>query len=248
MKQMTSHTPLLNPVSRSRLHDEIVGRLQSEIICGKLSAGSKLPPERVLAEGFGVNRGTLREALKKLEMLGLVEIRHGDGVYVKNHLESGSLDLLKSMINADDSHAPGLFMNLLEIRKILVPEMAAHAALNRSENDLKTIESILQSDKSILEKDLSLHHALALSSKNMAYIFILNFFNQIFRDYGNYYFNDDTNAKHSAEFHCKIYKAVKEKNAKNAKKIMYDILAYTEKQFKEGLNKKTFTENRGGET
>jgi len=71
------------PLTRSRLHEEIVTVIQKQIMSGRIAAGDKLPTERELAENFQVNRATVREALRKLENLDLVEIRHGDGLYVK---------------------------------------------------------------------------------------------------------------------------------------------------------------------
>jgi len=68
---------------------------------GTITPSSKLPPEREMAETFSVNRATVREALRKLENLDLVEIRHGDGLYVKNYLESGNFDLIKAALNLD---------------------------------------------------------------------------------------------------------------------------------------------------
>ncbi len=72
------------PIMRSRLHEEIVTIIQKQIMNGTILPGDKLPPEREMAETFHVNRTTVREALRKLENLELLEIRHGDGVYARN--------------------------------------------------------------------------------------------------------------------------------------------------------------------
>ena len=68
--------------------DEIVEQLRSLILTGQYRPGAKLPPERELARTLGVNRASLREALKKLEHLGLVRIRQGDGTRVENFMPS----------------------------------------------------------------------------------------------------------------------------------------------------------------
>ena len=70
---------MLRPVGRSRVAHEIVVQLRELILGGKFAVGDKLPPERELAEQLGVNRGSLREAIKSLELIGLVRTRQGDG-------------------------------------------------------------------------------------------------------------------------------------------------------------------------
>ena len=72
--------------------------LERAIANGEPPIGEKLPTERELAENLGVNRSTVREAVGKLESLELVEIRHGSGVFVRDYLESGSLDLLRGLL------------------------------------------------------------------------------------------------------------------------------------------------------
>ncbi len=219
----------LDPVTKSRLHEEIVTQIQKKIISGEFAIGEKLPPERDIALRLQVNRATLREALKKLELLGLVEIRHGDGIYVQNYLESGNLELLRAIIYMEDIISIDLLKNILYIRKILVPEMAWLAAQYRSEEELRELEAAVHdSDETLLERDLKVHHILARASKNMLYIFILNFFNQLFRDYGYLYFSTPENRKRSERFHHEIYDAVLNKQDDRAKKIMKDVLLYTE--------------------
>jgi len=221
----------INPIKKHKLHDEIVGQIQKNIIEGTIKPEEKLPPERILAERFQVNRSTVREALKKLEMLNLIKIKHGDGIYVKNYFESGNLEVLKNIIQAGNKIHGEYFENLLAIRKILVPEMAFIAAQKRSNEDIKSIQETMENEnQTIAEKDLKIHHKIAIASKNIFYIFILNFFNDIFRDYGYLYFDNETNANKTREFHQTILEAIINQNAQSAKKIMLDILVYSEEQ------------------
>ena len=218
----------LHPVSRSRLHEEIVSQIQKKIISGELKAAEKLPPERELAQELGVNRATLREALKKLEMLGLVEIRHGDGVYVKDFLESESLEVLKGMMYRDDGVDPEIIDSLLSIRSVLLPEVAAFAAEKRNDAHLKKLKEIVEAGNAVavLESDLAVHHIIARASGNYLVIFILNFFNKLFREYGKFYFDDPENEKRSRKFHRDMYEAIAKRDAHKARKIMKDVLEY----------------------
>lgn len=229
---MKNKHAMLDPVVKSRLHEEIVRQIQRKIVRGEFAIGEKLPSERDLAESLQVNRATLREALKKLELLGLVEIRHGDGIYVQNYLESGNLELFKDLMVMNGELDYGILMNILEIRRLLIPEMAARAAENRGDEELRQLsnEALCESDDGVLERDLGVHHAIARASGNMLYIFILNFFNQLFRDYGYLYFSDPENRKRSMRFHRDIFGAIDKRQPEKAKKIMRDVLVYTEKQ------------------
>lgn len=233
---MIARKMIARPLSRSRLHEEIVTIIQKQIMDGTFSAGNKLPTERELAENFNVNRATVREALRKLENLDLVEIRHGDGLYVKNYLESGNLDLIKAALNINGSGE--VLFNILEARRYIVPQIAYLAAQKRTTSDLEELKkAVFESDLRIMEKDIRVHQLLARSTHNLLCTIGLNFFNQIFRDYGHLYFDDEKNAERSAEFHRDIYKAVKEQKPENAYQIMRDIMIYAEEAVKASLDK-----------
>ncbi len=229
---MTTPAKLINKLTRSRLHEEIVTMIQHKIIRGDIRPGDKLPTERVLAETLDVNRSTVREALRKLETQELVEIRHGDGVYARDYRDSGNLDLIKTMIYMDNRLDEKVLMDLLLFRRIFVPEMAAVAARNRTEEDIRAIEEIIFNtpEITILERDLRLHHAIARASRNIIYTIVLNFFNKMFRDFGYLYFDNPDNCQHSEKFHRDIYEAIKGGNNRKAHKIMVEVLKYAEDQ------------------
>lgn len=229
---MTVAAKRLDPVTRSRLHEEIVSQMIGRIVEGRFRPGERLPAEREIAANLRVNRATLREALKKLEVMGLVEIRHGDGIYVKNYLESGNLELFKAIVYLDEVFDREILTDTLAIRRLLVPEMAAKAAENRTEEQLRELESIAlaEGDDDMLERDLAVHHLIARASGNLLYIFILNFFNQLFRDHGYLYFSDPENRRRSARFHRDIHAAIVARQAERSRKIMADVLDYTEEK------------------
>jgi len=231
---MPAKTVIAQPLSRSRLHEEIASIIQKQIMNGTIAPGAKLPPERDLAETFNVNRATVREALRKLENLELLEIRHGDGVYVKNYLESGNLDLIKAAIRMDESF--GVLLNVHEVRRFAVPEMAYLAALRRTPEDLADLEhAVFTSDASMMERDIKVHQLIARATHNLLCTIFLNFFNQIFRDYGYLYFDHEKNVARSRTFHREIYEAIKNRRPEDARRIMRDVLNYAEEAVKESL-------------
>jgi len=72
----------LEPVRRTKVYEEVADRIRRLIAEGRLKAGDRLPPERELAERFGVSRTSVRDAIRALEMIGLLEPRQGDGTVV----------------------------------------------------------------------------------------------------------------------------------------------------------------------
>src|ERR1041385_8206245 len=120
---------MLKPVEKQRVAEEIAEQLRSLILNGQYPPGSKLPPERELSKRLRVNRASLREALKKLEHLGLVRIRHGDGTRVQNFMETRGSELGQPLLPlATSKGKPELIRDLLEFRRIMGRELARLAA------------------------------------------------------------------------------------------------------------------------
>lgn len=227
----------LDPIAKNRLHEEIVRQIQRKILSGDLPEGDKLPPERELAASLQVNRATVREALKKLEILGLIEIRHGDGIYIKNYLESGNLELFKAIVSMDPGSNIEVLRSLLEIRRILVPVMAGRAAALRSEAQVRELDSLTaDAAMTLLERDLAIHHVIARASGNILYIFILNFFNQLFEDWGYLYFDDPAGVERSQRFHADIVAAIGARDSTRAIRVTEEVLHFTEAVIFQRLN------------
>src|SRR5262249_58402672 len=97
---------MLKPVEKQRVAEEIAEQLRSLILNGQYPPGSKLPPERELSKRLRVNRAPPRAALKKLEHLGLVRIRHGDGTPAQNFIETRRLPPLPPPLPPPPRHPP----------------------------------------------------------------------------------------------------------------------------------------------
>jgi GntR family transcriptional repressor for pyruvate dehydrogenase complex len=231
---MSLNTAFAQPITRFRLHEEIVAIIQKQIMNGTILPGTKLPPEREMSETFNVNRTTLREALHKLETLELLEIRHGDGVYAKHFLESGNLDLIKTAVSMDGNNET--FLNVMEARLTIVPEIAALAAQRRTAAELAEIKLVIdRDDLPIAERDINIHHMIVRATHNLVYTIMLNFFNQLHRDVGQLYFNNKRNIERSRKFHSEIYEAIKDRKPETARRIMQDVLLYAEQAVKGNL-------------
>ncbi len=233
---------MFDEISRTNLNQQVASKILSRILSGTLAPGDKLPPERELSEQFHINRNTLREALRQIENLGLLNVRQGDGIYVKDYRGCGNLELIKHMLYSDLPSRQKTIESILEIRGILIPEIAAKAALMISKEELREIkETIGDKSKSTLEKDLQIHHIIAKCSDNVFYIFILNFFNQIFRDLGAVYFQSEKNRKVSETFHRDILDAFTEADPEKAEEVMSRVLDYAEEQMIKQMGEKNET-------
>lgn len=221
---------MFTEINKKTLSDVVASQIINYIISGKITAGEKLPSEREISLKMNVNRHTLREALKKIETMDLLSIRQGDGIYIKDFRNSGNLELLKYIIYNQKDKRTSVFKDILEMRKIISPEMAEKAALNRTDYEIDILQEILDSQQNIMERDLAIHQTIAMAGNNILYIFLLNFFNDIFKNFSYIYFNSEENFKVTSRFHNDIIKAIISADSKSSKKIMYDVMLYSEKK------------------
>lgn len=224
----------LVPLQKTRLHEGIVSLIRNRILSGELLPGGKLPAERDLAEGLAVNRSTLREAMKKLEMLGLVEIRHGDGVYVMDYLQSGNLELLPDLMRAGGRINRDILRGLLDLRRLILPDVAFQAAINRTGNDLAELERVIRHDgsRSRNERDMEIYRLIARASKNIPFLLVLNFFNNsgFVNELLDIYFSDSRAVARTERFYKEIVAAIRERKREKAKGVMLELLLFAEKK------------------
>jgi GntR family transcriptional repressor for pyruvate dehydrogenase complex len=162
----------------SSIAQEVAGRLQGEILAGRYQAGDKLPPERKLAVSLGINRGTLREALKRLEHMGLVRSRQGDGTRVLDFLQTAGLDLLRVLFPVAKSSGIELLGDVLEARQIIGREVARLAAARARPEQIERLAAIAtratSSPEQTLQQDLDFFVELARATHNLVFILLLN--------------------------------------------------------------------------
>lgn len=124
---------------RTRLYEQVAGQISAWISDNGLTAGDKLPPERELAQRLGVSRATLSQALVALEVVGVVEVRHGDGTVVTEHQ---GMQQATRIVEAIRSHADRL-PEVIETRDALETKIASLAAVRRTDEDLARIDDAL---------------------------------------------------------------------------------------------------------
>jgi len=161
---------MYEPIQTERLYERIVSQIEQLIESGELQVGDQLPSERELAEQFAVSRTAVREAVKALRQKGLVEIRPGRGTFITNGASDNIRDSLGMLMKMGATKGSG---NLVEVREILEPEIAALAAtritdeyIAAMENAVKIMDTALDDVDVFVEADLDFHLALAEGTQN----------------------------------------------------------------------------------
>ena len=161
--------PAIEPIRRVKLYEEVAARIRGLIASGELGAGQALPSERKLAEQFKVGRAVIREAIRQLEVSGLVESRHGGGNYVREvtveHLVAPIASVLNGMVP--------LLEELMAARLFFEPQIARAAAAQATPEDLRRLEDVIRrqeervaSGHSGAEEDAEFHDLLASATHN----------------------------------------------------------------------------------
>jgi DNA-binding FadR family transcriptional regulator len=128
----------LGPVARASVPDQVFARLCEAILSGRYAAGERLPPQRALAADMEVNMASVREALKRLEQLRLVEVRHGDATRVLDWRRSGGLEALALLGSVDAT----ILRPLFEARRLLLAESARLAAQRRDDAQAEALREL----------------------------------------------------------------------------------------------------------
>lgn len=149
--------------------DEAISRIKEMLLSGQLSPGDRLPPEKELSDTLGISRSSLREAVKALELIRVLDVKRGDGTYVTS-LEPRLL--LDSMSFVVDLHADTSVLEIFGVRRILEPAATAIAARRIDETTINGIAATLaevNKDTSVEElvaHDLAFHRAVTEAAGN----------------------------------------------------------------------------------
>jgi GntR family transcriptional repressor for pyruvate dehydrogenase complex len=119
-------------IARTSLPDQVFRTLVADVLSGRYAPGERLPAQRTLAAELGVNMASIREGVKRLEQLRLVETRHGDGMRVCDWRAQGGLDVLVHAVAHGGALDAALMREVLEARRLLLAEASALAAVRRS--------------------------------------------------------------------------------------------------------------------
>jgi len=151
------------------LADEAINKIKEMIVSGALRPGDRLPKEADLAERLGLSRNSLREAVKALSMIRVLDVRQGDGTYVTSLEPHLLLDLLGFVV---DFHTDDAVMQFLEVRRLLEPAATALAAQRMTADEVEKLQAVLDelgsapSIEALVANDLEFHRRIAAGAAN----------------------------------------------------------------------------------
>ena len=132
------------PGVRAPVPDQVFLRLCEDIVAGRYSPGEKLPTQRRLAADLGASMASVREAVKRLEQLRLVEVRHGDAMRVLDWRARGGLDVMAHLLFRQDAFEPAVLAALMEARRSMLVEVARLAARRRTDEQADRLRELAE--------------------------------------------------------------------------------------------------------
>jgi GntR family transcriptional repressor for pyruvate dehydrogenase complex len=173
---------LIEPIRKTRVAEEIADRIRLLILDGTFAAGQSLPAERALAERFGVSRGSIRDAFRTLETIGLLVTRHGQGTFPQEL----DVDRLVAPLASVLSYRHDLQDELLDVRRMFEPAVARVAAARVTDEDLADLQRILDAQRkklktgrSAIVEDTAFHQVLARATRNRVVVSIMATLNDL---------------------------------------------------------------------
>ena len=220
------------PVKSTRIYEEIIRQVKGMIAEGRLKSGDRLPPERDLAEKFLVSRTSVREALRALESLGLVEIRPGEGTFVREISVDALVEPLALMMVSQREALGELF----EARRLIEPAIAQLAATRATPEEIQEMERILEAQATEIDRggtgltqDAQFHAAIGAAAHNRAITRIAHAIMDLLTQSREESLNTPGRPERSHQSHRQILKAIAERDPHGAHQAMLEHLDTVEK-------------------
>jgi GntR family transcriptional repressor for pyruvate dehydrogenase complex len=225
MSDMTPTGDMFLPIESDRLSDKAVGQIKALIEEGRLKPGDKLPAERELIKLLSVSRTSLREALRVLEVLGLIDVRTGIGAFVK---QTGA-GALPAEWNALLKKTQQEMIDLLEVREALEARAVELAAQKASAEELEicalTLAKMKQSANTndvaaAIQSDIEFHQLISKMSQNNFLIELSDSISHVLLDARHAFFRRPNRIFVSWQQHCRVVEALEKRDSQAAAEAM----------------------------
>ena len=215
--------PARVPIRRVKLYEEVAARTRDLVVSGELRPGQGLAAERKLAEQFKVGRAVIREAIRRLEVSGLVESRHGGGNYVREVTVEHLVAPFATVLN-DIGH---LREELMDARLFFEPQIAREVAKSATPEDLRQLEDVIRRQEvrtrdgqATAEEDAEFHRLLARATHNTVVVRVMEVIDSLLEDEHARWFRSAERSKNSLEGNRRILEAVRRREQGAAQKAM----------------------------
>jgi GntR family transcriptional regulator, transcriptional repressor for pyruvate dehydrogenase complex len=215
--------PAFEAVRKTKVYEKVAQQIQRMILDGLLKPGDKLPPERELAETFQVSRSSLRDAIRTLELIGLVEPRQGEGTVVRDLSTDSLVNPIATML----VHKREMLLELLDLRRMIEPPLAARAAKKAAPEEIEYLRDILRRQKEkvdlgdlAIEEDSEFHYAIAQAARNSVVMKVVDVFMDLLRESRERSLQVDGRLRKSFAGHLRIFSAIRRRDAVGAERAM----------------------------
>ena len=223
--------PGLEAIPRDRVYTKVAEQLKAHIV-NVLKPGDMLPPERELVQMLGVSRSSIRDAIRSLEAVGLLEPRQGIGTVVRDV----SADTVVTPVASVLLQKRKVISELLDVRMIIEPALAGRAALHASPEQIAEMEEILNRQEEKVrqgelatEEDSNFHYAIALAADNSAMLKLVHVLMDSLREMRERSLQAGGRQEKSLGAHRRILAAIKQGDAAAAEAAMRRHLSEVEK-------------------
>jgi GntR family transcriptional repressor for pyruvate dehydrogenase complex len=225
------------PIKPKKVSTQIAEQIRTSVLAGEFNPGEKLPPERELAEMFGVSRPSVREALNILASSGLVETYQGGGTVVRSLVENSAGMPLSELIRIDGDRA----LDVIEVRKGMESWTAWYAASRALPEDIRRLKVVIDGMAKNLEElkhsedfDAHFHMLVARATHNVVWSHMMQSIFDAMREFQRdvwravYLTEDDQKLLYN--HHLRVYEMIRDRNPDGARDAMMEHLSFAQKR------------------
>jgi len=206
-------------VRKVRRYEQVAEQIRKLVSDGKLKPGDLLPPERELAAKLGVGRSSIRDAVRTLEVMGILEPRQGHGTVVRDLSTDALVVPLASVLTRKRE----MVQELLDVRRMIEPALAARAARNATGEEIAHMREILTRHEAKLrrgeqavDEDDEFHYAIALGARNSVVLRVLDVLMDLLRESRSRSLQVPGRPRRSFDGHRRILRAIERRDAEGA--------------------------------
>ena len=231
--------PLVREVS---LADRVAQHITGLMLDGTLPRGTRVPPERILAEQYGVSRTVIREALRMLASKGLLETRGGSGTYVRGPDPAAAAESMTLLLRLHHGNMPVPYEKIHEVRRVLEVEIAALAAERAQPDDIAVLEREVEQQRqarhdrdAYTAHDLAFHAALARAAHNELFPVLMHSIHDVMTEIRQLGFHVPGAIDNGLMHHERLLARVKAGDAAGAAQAMTEHLRDSQRILLQGL-------------